>query len=59
MKAFVIDHYAHPSKHVIAQDVPEPAPAGLKSAEVLVDVYSAGLNFFDVCPTFLSAVLAV
>jgi hypothetical protein len=50
MRAFVIDHYAHPSKLQLRADAPEPAAASLKSDEVLVDVHSAALNFFDVRP---------
>ena len=48
MRAFVIDHYAHPSKRTMSTDAPEPKPAS--ASDVLVDVYSAGLNFFDVRP---------
>lgn len=50
MRAFVIKELNHPSKISLATDVPEPK-AGRN--EVLVDVYSAGLNFFDVGCTFL------
>ncbi|KAF8200800.1 hypothetical protein BJ912DRAFT_1139179 [Pholiota molesta] len=45
MRAFVIKELNHPSKISLATDVPEPK-AGRD--EVLVDVYSAGLNFFDI-----------
>ncbi|KAI0360914.1 alcohol dehydrogenase [Trametes cingulata] len=45
MRAFVIKEYAHPSKISVTQDFPEPK-AG--PGEVLVDVYSAGLNYFDI-----------
>ncbi|KAF9475539.1 NAD(P)-binding protein [Pholiota conissans] len=45
MRAFVIKELNHPSKISLAADVPEPK-AG--KDEVLVDVYSAGLNFFDI-----------
>lgn len=45
MRAFVINKYAHPSKIPLSIDVPEPKPG---VDEVLVDVYSAGLNFYDV-----------
>lgn len=45
MRAFVINKYAHPSKISLSTDVPEPKPG---VDEVLVDVYSAGLNFYDV-----------
>jgi NADPH2:quinone reductase len=49
MKAFVIDHYDHPSKQALSKNAPEPNASNLKKDEVLVDVYSAALNFFDVC----------
>lgn len=45
MKAFVVKEYAHPSKIPLSNDFPEPKPG---PGQVLVDVYSAGLNFFDV-----------
>lgn len=45
MRAFVIKEYAHPSKISLSNDVPEPRPA---EDEVLVEVFSAGLNYFDV-----------
>lgn len=45
MRAFYIKEHAHPSKHRVVADAPEPIPA---KDEVLVDVYSAGLNFFDI-----------
>lgn len=45
MRAFMIEKYAHPSKIPLTLDAPEPT-AG--PDQVLVDVYSAGLNFFDV-----------
>lgn len=45
MRALVISEYAHPSKIPVKQDAPEPTP--LKN-QVVVDVYSAGMNFFDV-----------
>jgi hypothetical protein len=47
MKAFVISEYAHPSKIQLTPDAPEPilTPG---SDDLLVDVHSAGLNFFDV-----------
>ena len=47
MKAFVVKEYAHPSQIPLTLDFPEPKPRP-GSDEVLVDVYSAGLNFFDV-----------
>ena len=45
MRAFVISKYAHPSEVRLTTDAPEPKPG---NDEVLVDVYSAGLNFYDV-----------
>lgn len=49
MRAFVIKEYAHPSKISLTLDAPEPK---VGPDEVLVDVYSAGMNFFDVCTLF-------
>jgi len=55
MRAFVVKELNHPSKIELTKDAPEPKPA---PDQVLVDVYSAGLNFYDVstclCPTSLS-----
>ena len=45
MRAFVVTDYAHPSKIPVTQNAPEPK-AG--PGQVLVDIYSAGLNYFDV-----------
>ncbi|THH05280.1 hypothetical protein EW145_g4914 [Phellinidium pouzarii] len=45
MRAFVINKYAHPSQVRLTTDAPEPKP---KDNEVIVDVYSAGLNFYDI-----------
>ena len=45
MRAFVIDQLSHPSKIELTKDAPEPKMA---PDQVLVDVYSAGLNFYDV-----------
>jgi NADPH:quinone reductase len=53
MRAFVINEYAHPSKIALTKNAPEPT---LDKDQVLVDVYSAGLNFFDV--TIISSVFA-
>ena len=47
MKALVITEYAHPSKLQLTYDAPEPVPMP-GSDELLIDVHSAGLNFFDV-----------
>jgi NADPH:quinone reductase len=49
MRAFVIDHYDHPSKQKLSVTAPEPDLKKLKKDEVLIEVYSAALNFFDVC----------
>lgn len=46
MRAFVVQELTHPSKVSLSYNTPEPK-AG--SRQILVDVYSAGLNFFDVC----------
>lgn len=45
MRAFVINELAHPSKITLSNDAPEPVTG---KGQVLIDVYSAGLNFFDV-----------
>ena len=45
MRAFVVTEYAHPSKIPITQNAPEPK---VGPGQVLVEVYSAGLNYFDV-----------
>ena len=52
MRAFVVKELAHPSKISLSHDVPEPTPG---PEEVIVEVYSAALNFFDVSysPVFL------
>ena len=55
MKALVISEYAHPSKIPLTRDAPVPVPTP-GSDELLINVHSAGLNFFDVCLT-LSALL--
>lgn len=47
MRAFVVSEHAHPSKIQLTHDAPEPVRK-LGSDELLVDVHSAGLNFFDV-----------
>jgi len=57
MRAFVVNQLNHPSKIELTRDAPEPKPV---PDQVLVDVYSAGLNFYDVstrlsmCPTWLN-----
>ncbi|KAF9650899.1 alcohol dehydrogenase [Thelephora ganbajun] len=45
MRAFVINQLNHPSKIELTKDAPEPK---LIPDQILVDVYSAGLNFFDI-----------
>ncbi|KAI0733123.1 alcohol dehydrogenase [Fomitopsis betulina] len=45
MRAFVVKQHAHPSKISLSNDAPEPEPA---EDEVLVEVFSAGLNYFDI-----------
>ncbi|KAJ3575128.1 hypothetical protein NP233_g1305 [Leucocoprinus birnbaumii] len=40
-----VNELAHHSKIALSRDVPEPVPG---KDQVLVDVYSAGLNFFDI-----------
>jgi NADPH2:quinone reductase len=47
MRAFVVSEYAHPSKIQLTHNAPEPV---LKpgSDDILIDIHSAGLNFFDV-----------
>ena len=50
MRAFVITEYAHPSKIPLTQNAPEPIPG---KDQVLVNVYSAGVNFFDVRASML------
>jgi len=45
MRAFVVKELTHPSKIPLSTHIPEPT-AG--PGQVLVDVYSAGLNFFEV-----------
>ncbi|PPQ98630.1 hypothetical protein CVT24_003963 [Panaeolus cyanescens] len=45
MRAFVINQLTHPSNVSLATNVPVPKPG---KDQVLVDVYSAGLNFFDI-----------
>ncbi|KAF7792365.1 hypothetical protein EIP86_003402 [Pleurotus ostreatoroseus] len=53
MRAFVIKKYAHPSKIPLEYSAPDPQPG---PDQVLIDVYSAGLNFYDVgVPPILQA----
>ena len=51
MRAFVIKQLNHPSKIELTNDAPVPKPV---PGHILVDVYSAGLNFYDVNGTCLS-----
>ena len=50
MRAFVVKELNHPSRISLSHDVLEPKAS---DNQVLVDVYSAGLNFFDVPPPLL------
>lgn len=45
MRAYVINQYTHPKHLALSLNAPEPIPG---PGQVLVNVYSAGLNFFDV-----------
>lgn len=45
MKAYVVHNHVHPSKLPLTDNAPEPKPA---KGEVLVEIYSAALNFFDI-----------
>ncbi|KAF8334325.1 NAD(P)-binding protein [Cantharellus anzutake] len=45
MKAFQVTKFAHPKDILPSDNVPAPE---LAPNEILVDVYSAGLNFFDI-----------
>ncbi|KLO18426.1 alcohol dehydrogenase [Schizopora paradoxa] len=45
MRAFAVKELVHPSKITVSNDFPEPE-AGPN--DVIVDVYSAGLNYFDI-----------
>ncbi|KAJ7158221.1 alcohol dehydrogenase [Mycena crocata] len=45
MKAFVVHELVHPSKIALTTDWPVPK---LGKNQIMVDVYSAGLNFFDI-----------
>ncbi|KAJ7770213.1 alcohol dehydrogenase [Mycena maculata] len=45
MKAFVIRELGHPSNITVTADWPEPK---LGKTQIMVDVYSAGLNFYDI-----------
>jgi len=45
MRAYVVKEWKHPSKLALVHNAPEPVTG---PEEVLVDLYSAGLNFFDI-----------
>ncbi|KAF7315637.1 hypothetical protein MIND_00079200 [Mycena indigotica] len=45
MKAFAVRELTHPSNIQLTADLPEPT---LKEGEVMVDVYAAGLNYYDI-----------
>lgn len=45
MRAYVVNEWKHPSQLALVHNAPEPA---IGPEDVLVDVYSATLNFFDV-----------
>ncbi|KAF8629656.1 hypothetical protein AX17_005595 [Amanita inopinata Kibby_2008] len=45
MRGFVVKELTHPSRIPVVDNAPEPIP---KPGQILVDVYSAGLNFFDI-----------
>jgi len=45
MRALLVRRHAHPSEIPLSVDVPVPIP---KPDQVVVDIYSAGLNFFDI-----------
>lgn len=44
MRAFVINQLNHPTKIELTKDAPEPKPV---PGRIPVEVYSAGLNFYD------------
>ncbi|KAG1732221.1 uncharacterized protein EDB91DRAFT_1152222 [Suillus paluster] len=45
MRAYVVNEWVHPSELKLFDDAPEPEATG---DEILVDVYSSALNFFDI-----------
>ncbi|KIJ61313.1 hypothetical protein HYDPIDRAFT_96722 [Hydnomerulius pinastri MD-312] len=45
MRAYVVNEWLHPSKVTLVHDAPEPVPG---PEDVIIDVYSAALNFFDI-----------
>jgi NADPH:quinone reductase-like Zn-dependent oxidoreductase len=46
MRAFVVEKDARHADIPLSFDAPEPKP---RQNQVLIDVYSAGVNFFEVC----------
>ncbi|KAJ3724513.1 hypothetical protein C8R42DRAFT_662051 [Lentinula raphanica] len=48
MRAFQITQLVHHSQIQLSNNVPEPIP---KEGEILIDVHSGGLNFFDILQT--------
>jgi len=49
MRAYVVNKYVHPSELTLVPEAPAPSP---QPDEVIVDVYSAALNFFDVSKSY-------
>jgi hypothetical protein len=47
MRAFVVSEHGHPSKIQLTHNAPEPVRKP-GSDDILIDIHSAGLNFFDV-----------
>ncbi|EGN99712.1 hypothetical protein SERLA73DRAFT_179859 [Serpula lacrymans var. lacrymans S7.3] len=45
MRAYVVKEWIHPSKLSLTLDAPDPQPG---PEDVLVDIFSAALNFFDI-----------
>ncbi|KAG2150582.1 hypothetical protein DEU56DRAFT_869378 [Suillus clintonianus] len=45
MRAYVVNKWVHPSELKLVDDAPEPEATG---DEILVDVFSSALNFFDI-----------
>jgi len=45
MRAYVVNEWVHHSELKLVDNAPEPEATG---DEILVDVYSSALNFFDV-----------
>ncbi|GAW08547.1 alcohol dehydrogenase [Lentinula edodes] len=48
MRGLQVKELAHHSKIELSYDVPEPTA---KEGEILIDIYSGGLNFFDILQT--------